>query len=398
MFINTVVRNVKMDKIYLDNAATTKVDSKVVEAMKPYFDLKYGNASSLHSFGQEAKKALEDSREVIAGALNARAKEIVFTSGGTESNNFAIKGTSFANKEKGNHIIVSKVEHDCVLESCKWLEKQGFEVSYIDVDKEGFVKIDELEKAIRDDTILVSVIHGNNEVGTINDLEKIGEVCKAKKVYFHTDACQSFTKVPIDVKEINIDLITVNSHKIHGPKGVGALFIKKGTRIEAWQHGGGHENRKRSGTENIPGIVGFAKAVEVADKAEYDKVAELRDKFIARVEKEIPKVTLNGLRQNRLQNNANLMFKGIEGEGLLIKLDDAGIKASTGSACSSKSLEPSHVLLALGIDAADAHGSIRFSFSKYNTSEEVDYTVGKLKEKVAELRSISPLWEGDNDV
>ncbi len=379
-----------MEKIYLDNAATTKVDERVLKAMLPYLEEDYGNASSLHTYGQNAKRALEESRKVIAESLNADSNEIIFTSGGTEANNFAIKGIAYANKEKGNHIIISRVEHDCVINSCKWLEKQGFEITYLDVDEEGYVRLDQLKEAIKETTILVSIIHGNNEIGTVNDLKAIKEICK--DIYLHTDACQSFTKVDLNTEYA--DLITINAHKIHGPKGVGALYIKKGTKIEPWQHGGGHENRKRSGTENIPGIVGFAKAVEIADKEEYEKIAKLRDHFIERVEKEIPEIKVNGPRENRLPNNANIIFKFIEGEGLLIKLDDSGIMASTGSACSSKSLEPSHVLLALGINAGDAHGSIRFSFSKYNTIEEVDKTVDIVKEKVQELRDISPLWGG----
>ena len=382
-------------RVYLDNAATTKVDDEVVEAMKPYFDEKYGNASSLHSYGQEAKKAVEDSREIIAKKLNADPKEIIFTSGGTESNNFAIKEIAFVNRDKGNHIITTKVEHDCILNSCKLLEKLGFEVTYLDVDEYGFVKLDELKKAIRKDTILVSIIHGNNEIGTINDLEAIGKICKENKVYFHTDACQSFTKIPIDVKKTNIDLITINAHKIHGPKGVGALFIKKGTRTDAFQHGGGQEFNLRSGTENIPGIVGFAKSVEIAE--DHEKIARLRDSLIEKIEKEIPEVKFNGSRKKRLQNNVNFIFKYIEGEALLIKLDDKGIMASTGSACSSKSLEASHVLLAIGLPPSIAHGSIRFSLSRYNTKEEIEYTIKNLKEIVAELRSISPLWS-DKDV
>jgi len=383
-------------KIYLDNAATTKVDDEIIKAMQPYFDEKYGNPSSLHTYGQEAKQALESARETIAKSINAEPSEIIFTSGGTESNNLAIKEIAFTNRDKGNHIITTKVEHDCVLNSCKLLEKLGFEVTYLNVDEEGFLKLDELKAAIKKETILVSVIHGNNEIGTINDLDAIGNICKEKNIYFHTDACQSFTKVPIDVKKTNIDLITINSHKIHGPKGVGALFIKKGTKIGAYQHGGGQEFNKRSGTENIPGIVGFAKAVEIAKKTDLNKIEKLRNLLIEKIEKEIPEVKLNGPRKKRLQNNVNFIFKFIEGEGLLIKLDDEGIMASTGSACSSKSLEPSHVLLALGISPVIAHGSIRFSLSKYNTEEEMDYTVKKLKEKVAELRSISPLWSDKN--
>ncbi len=378
-----------MKKIYLDNGASTKVEPKVVEAMLPYFTEKYGNASSLHSLGRDAKKVLEDSRKIIAKSINAKPEEIIFTSGGTESNNLAIKGIAFANKEK-NHIITTKIEHDCVLESCKWLETQGFKVTYLDVDKEGFVNPEDLEKAINEKTILVSIIHGNNEIGTIQDLAELGEVCKKHNVLFHTDACQSYTKTELDVEKFNLDLLTLNSHKIHGPKGVGTLYIKKGTKIIPWQHGGGHEFNLRSGTENIPGIVGFAEAVKLGEKKHVEYMTKLRDKLIKGVLK-IPNTRLNGPKEKRLCNNANFSFKRIEGESITGHLDLEGVSASTGSACSSKTLEPSHVLLAIGLTREEAHGSLRLTLSRFTKEEDVDYTIEKLPKIIKKLRSISPL-------
>ncbi|MDD5054335.1 MAG: cysteine desulfurase family protein, partial [Candidatus Nanoarchaeia archaeon] len=350
--------------IYLDNAASTKVDDKVLKAMKPYFSKEYANASSIHSAGEKAKKALETARKIIADSINASAEEIIFTSGGTESNNFAIKATAFANKNK-NHIITSKAEHDCVLNSCKWLQTQGFKITYLDVDEFGAVNPESIKKAITKKTGLVTIMHANNEVGTINNIEKIGKICKEKKVYFHSDACQSYTKVDIDVNKMNLDLLTINSHKIHGPKGVGALYIKKGTKINAWQSGGAHEFGLRSGTENIAGIIGFAKAVEMADKKDIEKMSKLRDYLIKKIFEEIPDVKLNGATgKDRLCNNVNISFKGIEGEGILLMLSSKGVMVSTGSACSSTSLKASHVLLAMGLKHELAHASIRFSLSK----------------------------------
>jgi cysteine desulfurase len=310
-----------------------------------------------------------------------------------------LNGVAFANKEKGNHIIVSAFDHDCVLNSAKWLGTQGFDITYIGVDNEGFVDPEKLRKAIKKETILVSIIHGNNEVGTVQDLKVLGEVCKEKNVVFHTDACQSFTKVPIDVKDINIDLITINAHKIHGPKGIGALYIKKGTKITPFFHGGGHEYKKRAGTENVPGAVGFRKAVEISEKIDFEKITKLRDHLIKRISEEIPHVTLTGPKdmEKRLCNNANFLFKFIEGEGLLMHLDIEGIAVSTGSACSSHSLEPSHVMIALGYKHEESHGSIRFTLSKYTTKEEIDYTVDKLKIAVEKLRKLSPLNENNID-
>jgi len=375
-------------KTYLDNGASTKVDPKVVEAMKPYFTEKYGNASSIHSFGRDAKRALEDSRKTIAEAINAEPEEIIFTSGGTESNNLALKGVAFSNNKK--HIITTKIEHDSILEACKWLEKRDYKVTYLDVDNKGFIDIKQLEKEINEDTLIVSIIHGSNEIGAIQDLEKIGKICKKNNVLFHTDACQSFTKTELDVKKFNLDLVTLNAHKIHGPKGVGVLYIRKGTKITPLQHGGDHEFNLRSGTENIPGIVGFAEAVKLAKDEHIEHMIKLRDKIITEVLK-IPETRLNGPKENRLCNNANFSFKKIEGESIIGSLDIKGIAASTGSACSSHSLEPSHVLLALGLSREEAHGSLRLTISRFTKEEEIDYLIKVLPSIIKRLRGISPL-------
>ncbi len=379
-------------RVYLDNGATTQVGKGVVKAMEPYFLKVYGNASSLHTFGQEAKKALEESRKIIAKKINAEPEEIIFTSGGTESDNLALKGIAFANKDKGKHIITTKIEHHAVERTCKFLESDGFKVTYLDVDKEGFINLEQLKDSITKDTILVSIIHANNEIGTIQDIESIGKLCKEKNIYFHTDTVQSLTKVPIDVKNQNITLASFSAHKIHGPKGIGALYIKKGTKIKKILDGGAQENNIRAGTENIPSIIGFAKAVEISKEDDLKRMEKLRDYFIERTLKEIPETKLNGPKKERLCNNINITFKYIEGEALLIKLDDKGIAVSTGSACSSRELKPSHVLTAIGLHPAMAHGSIRFTLSKFTTKEELDYTIKNVKEVVAELRSISPLW------
>nr|MCK4930239.1 cysteine desulfurase [Nanoarchaeota archaeon] len=381
-----------MKEIYLDNAATTKLDPKVLKAILPFFTEKYGNASSTHTKGREAKQALEKARKTIAKSIGAKPEEVVFTSGGTESNNFTLKSIAFNNKHKGNHIITTKIEHECVLRSCKWLEKQGFKITYLGVDKEGFVIPEELEKAITPKTIIVSIIHGNNEIGTIQDLTTLGEICKKHNVYFHTDACQSYTKTEINVKKQPVDLITLNAHKIHGPKGVGALYIRKGVNISAWQHGGGHEQNLRSGTENIHGIVGFAQAVKLALNNKHIKhMTRLRDKLIKEVLK-IPETTLNGPKgDKRLCNNTNFAFKRIEGEAIGGYLDLKGIASSTGSACSAKTLEPSHVLQAIGMSKADANGSLRLSLSRFTTEQEIDYVLKVLPGIVKKLRLISPL-------
>ncbi len=377
-----------MKSIYFDNAATTKVDDKVLETMLPYFAEKYGNASSQHLKGQEAKIALEKSRKIIAKSIGAKSSEIYFTSGGTESNNFALKGL-FSNNKK-NHILTTKIEHDCILNTCKWLETKGAKVTYLDVDKEGFVNLNELERAITDKTIVVSVIHGNNEIGTIQNLEAIGKICKKKNVLFHTDACQSFTKVPINVEKQNLDLVTLNSHKIHGPKGVGALYIREGTKITPLLHGGGHERKLRSSTENVSGIVGFAKAVKVSKSEYVDKMIKLRDKLIDRILK-IPNVKLNGPKENRLCNNVNISFNNVEGEAVGGYLEQKGIFTSTGSACISHSLEPSHVLKAIGLSPAQSNSSLRITISKYTTDDEVDYFLKVLPGIIKKLRRISPL-------
>jgi len=382
----------KRKEIYLDNAATTPVDEEVVKAMLPYFTEKFGNASSQHIKGQEAKRALEESREIIANSINANREEVIFTSGGTEANNFVLKGLFFANKDKGkNHIITTKIEHDCILNACKWLESQGAKITYLSVDSEGFVDLNELRDSINEKTLIVSVIHGNNEIGTIQDLEKIGKICKEKNVYFHTDACQSYTKVPIDVKKMNLDFVTLNGHKIHGPKGVGALFIRKGIPIMPLLHGGGHEFKLRSSTENIPGIVGFAKAVSIASSKNVKYMTKLRDRFIEKILK-IPNTKLNGPNgDKRLCNNINIAFNNIEGEAIGGFLDSYGISTSTGSACSSHSLEQSHVLKAIGLSPVQINTSVRFSISKNNTEEEIDYTLEILEKVVERLRKMSPI-------
>ena len=377
-----------MKQIYLDNAATTKVDDAVLKEMIPYFNEKYGNASSVHIFGQQAKEALEKSRKIIAKAINAKTSEIVFTSGGTESNNFAITGLTYANYPAKNHIITTKIDHDCVMNTCRYLEKHVAKVTYLDVDSEGFIDVKELEKAINDKTFLVSVIHGNNEIGTIQNIEEIGKTCGKKGVLFHTDACQSFTKVPIDVKKMNIDLMTLNAHKIHGPKGVGALYIKEGISIDPLLHGGGHERGFRSGTENVSGIVGFAKAVEIADNKKVKKMEELRDYFIDKVLK-IDKVKLNGPSKNRLCNNINLCIEGVEGEALGGYLENEGIYTSTGSACSSHTGAKSHVLKAIGKSDKEIASGIRISISKYTTKEELDFVLEQLEKIVKKLRKWS---------
>lgn len=383
-------------KVYLDNGATTQVREEVVKAMTPYFTNVYGNASSLHEFGRQAKKALEESRAKIAKAINAKAEEIVFTSGGTESDNLAVKGTAYANKNKGNHIITSKIEHPAILSTCKELEREGFKITYVNVDKQGIIDLKELEKNITDKTILITIMHANNEIGTIQPIDEIAEIAKKHKIIFHSDAVQSFTKVPIDVKSIGLDLMSFSAHKIHGPKGVGALYRKKGTKLSKQMYGGHHEFDKRAGTENIPGVVGFAKAVEEAIK-NVDKrikhMTELRDILIDKIIKNIPYTQLNGSKDKRLCNNVNISFNFIEGESLLMRLDMKGIAVSTGSACSSQSLTPSHVLMAIGLKHEIAHGTIRFTLSEYNTKEEIDYTVKNLIEIVKNLREISPLWE-----
>ncbi len=387
-----------MMHVYLDNGATTQVDPRVTSKIIKYMNDRYGNASSLHFKGREAKKALEKARQVVASSINARAEEIYFTSGGTEGNNLILKGVAFANRKKGNHIITTKVEHKCILESCKWLEKNGFEVTYLDVNPEGFVEIEQLKEAINDKTVLVSVIHGNNEIGTINDLKEIGRICSEKGIYFHTDACQSYTKVQTNVQEMFIDLMTMNSHKIHGPKGVGAVYIRDGVKIEGWQHGGSHESGVRAGTENISGVVGFAEAVKLALSSKHvSYMTRLRDKLIDGVLTRIPYVRLNGPKgERRICNNAHFSFRFIEGEAINGLLDDYGICSSTGSACSEKTLEPSYVLKALGLNHEMMNGSLRMTLSRFTTEEEIDYVLEVLPIVIRRLREISPFKEEQN--
>ena len=379
-------------RVYLDHAATTPVDEEVLEAMQDFFSKKFGNASSLHSWGREAREALEESREKVAKLINADANEIIFTGSGTESDNLAIKGIAY--KHRKGHVITSKIEHPAVLETCKYLEKKGFDVTYLPVDKYGLVDPKQVEEAIRDDTILISIMHANNEIGTIEPIEEIGKIAKKHGIPFHTDAVQSVGKIEVDVKKLNVDLLSMSSHKIYGPKGVGALFIKHGIKIEPILHGGGHEYGLRSSTENIAGIVGFAKACELAKKRlheDAEKMKKLRDKIIKETLK-IEESYLTGHPEKRLPNNASFYFKGIEGESLVLMLDAKGIATSTGSACSSKKLQASHVLLAIGIKPEDAHGSLRVTLGRENSEEEIDYFLEVLPQVVEELRKISPLW------
>lgn len=382
--------------IYLDNAATTAVHPEVFEAMKPYFMQYYGNPSSIYRFAGESKKAVDEAREVVADFLGVRENEIYFTAGGSESDNWALKATAEALQNKGKHIITSKIEHHAILHTCQYLEKQGYEVSYIDVDENGMIKLDELEKAIRPDTILISVMFANNEIGTIEPIKEIGEIAKKHNILFHTDAVQAYGHVPIHADELGIDMLSASGHKIQGPKGVGILYVRNSVKLGAFIHGGAQERNRRAGTHNVPGIVGFAKATELAAKnmetrAEYEK--ELRDHLIKRMLEEIPYARLNGHRTKRLSNNAHFCFRFIEGESLLIMLDGMGICGSSGSACTSGSLDPSHVLLAIGLPHEIAHGSLRLTLSDETTMEEIDYTVDSVKGIVERLRSMSPLYE-----
>jgi len=382
-------------KIYLDYAATTPVDPRVLKVMLPYFSEKFGNTMSLHSFGQEAKQALEESREVVADLIKAKPNEIIFTGSATESNNLALKGVASTRRSlsEGGHIIISQIEHPCIMESAKWLESQGFEVTRLKVDKYGLVDPDDVGKAIRKDTILVSIIHASNEIGTIQPISEIGKICKEKGVYFHTDAAQSFGKIPIDVNKMNIDLLTASSHKMYGPKGAASLFVGEGTKIEPILHGGGHESGLRSSTVNVAAIVGFAEAVKICKKEmkkENLREIKLRDKLIKGVLEKIPNSYLNGHPQKRLPNNANFWFEFVEGESMVIQLDLLGIAASTGSACSSVKLEPSHVLLAIGLKPYQAHGSLRLSLGRWTTEKEIDYVLEVLPKIIKKLRKISP--------
>lgn len=383
-------------RVYLDYAATTPMDPRILEILKEYYINKFGNPSSLHRFGIEAREKIEESRDYLLKFINGEGK-IVFTSGGTESDNLAIKGVAFAHRKKGKHIISTKIEHHAVLHTLEYLEKHGFEITLLDVDKEGFVLPESVEDAIREDTILVSVMHANNEIGTIEPIEEIGRICKEHGVLFHTDAVQSFGKLEIDVKKMNIDLLSASSHKIYGPKGVGMLYIRDGINLEPIIHGGEHEFGLRAGTENTGGIIGFAEAVKLCEQEmekERERESKLRDKLIDEILSEVECSYLNGPRKNRLSGNANLRFDFIEGESLLLYLDSQGIAVSTGSACSSKSLEPSHVLTAIGLEPHEAHGSIRVSLGRFTKEEEINYAIEKIKEGVAKLRDISPFKKG----
>jgi cysteine desulfurase len=387
-----------LKKVYLDYGSTTPVDKEVLDEMLPYFVKHYGNASSIHSYGKEAFDALEKAREKVAGIIDCNDDEIIFTSGGTESDNLAIKGVAYINKDKrktkGNHIITSAVEHPAVLETCRHLEKQGFNVKYLPVDKHGIVNPKDLEDAISENTFIVTIMYANNEIGTIEPIEELGKITKKHDVLFHTDAVQALTKVPINLKKLNIDLLSVSAHKIYGPKGVGALYVKKGVKLEPIAHGGGHEKGMRSSTHNTPGIVGLGKACEIGKKRmkqDTTYMKFLRDLLIKNV-LEIEESYLNGHPEKRLANNAHFRFTAVEGESLNLMLDNKGIAASTGSACASKKLQASHVLLAIGLKPEDAHGSIRLTLGKYTAKEEIEYVSDALPGIVKNLRKMSPLW------
>ncbi|MCI5918275.1 MAG: cysteine desulfurase NifS [Roseburia sp.] len=382
--------------IYFDNAATTQVYPEVFEEMKPYFTEYYGNPSSIYSFAGESKKAVDHARKSVADLINAKTDDIYFTGGGSESDNWALKATAEAYASKGKHIITSTIEHHAVLHTCAYLEKKGFEITYVGVDENGVIKLDELKAAIRPDTILISVMAANNEIGTIEPIAEIGKIAHEHGILFHTDAVQAFGHIPIDVETMNIDMLSASGHKINGPKGIGVMYIRKGVKILSFIHGGAQERKRRAGTHNVPGIVGIGKAAELAknnmeQRSEYE--TKLRDYFISRIENEIPYAKLNGDRVKRLPNNINFSFEFIEGESMLILLDQKGICASSGSACTSGSLDPSHVLLAIGLPHEKAHGSLRLTISEKNTKEEVDFTVDELKKIIERLRGMSPLYE-----
>jgi cysteine desulfurase len=380
----------------MDHAATTPVDPQVVEAMVPYFTRYFGNASSLHSFGREAYDALERARTNVARLIRAEKEEIIFTAGGTESDNMAIKGIAFRNRSKGKHIITSPIEHPAVIETCSYLERAGFRITYLPVDKHGLVDLFELEKAITKETILITIQHANNEIGTIQDIEAIGKIAQEKDVPFHTDAVQSVGKIPIDVNRAHVSLLSMASHKFHGPKGVGALYVRKGVALEPVIHGGGQEKGLRSSTENVPGIVGLGRAAEVAYERmipDAERMSTMRNRIITHVLSEIPLSYLNGHPTQRLPNNAHFRFDGVEGESLILSLDGKGIAASTGSACSSKKLRPSAVLMAIGLNEVQAHGSLRLTLGRENTEEEASYVLDVLPEVVSKMRAISPLWQ-----
>lgn len=382
--------------IYLDNAATTQVYPEVLEAMLPYFTEYYGNPSAIYTFGEEGRRAVDKARRTVAELIHAKPEEIYFTGGGSESDNWALKATAEAYASKGKHIITSAIEHHAVLHTCAYLEKKGYEITYINVDENGKIKLDELKAAIRPDTILISVMTANNEIGVIQPVAEIGKIAHEHGVLFHTDAVQAFGHIPLDVEEMHIDMLSASGHKINGPKGIGAMYIRKGVKILSFIHGGAQERKRRAGTHNVPGIVGLGKAAELAKNNMAERSAretELREYLIERVLKEIPYTRLNGDRTDRLPNNVNFCFRFIEGESLLILLDQAGICGSSGSACTSGSLDPSHVLLAIGLPHEIAHGSLRLTLSEKNTREEIDYTVEELKKIIERLRGMSPLYE-----
>ncbi|MGQ9631163.1 MAG: cysteine desulfurase NifS [bacterium] len=385
-----------MKRVYMDHNATTATHPEVLKAMLPYFGEIYGNASSFHGFGMEANKALEDSREMVAKVWNASPREIYFTSGGTESDNAAIKGVAFANQDRGKHIITSSIEHHAVLHTCQYLQKRfGFDVTYLPVDGEGFVDPDDLRRAIRKDTILISIMHANNETGVIQPIEEIGRIAKENGIPFHSDAVQTTGKIPIDVNALNVDLLSASGHKLYGPKGVGALYIRRGVRIDTFMHGGHQERGKRAGTYNTPGIVGMAKAVEIALRdmdEESRKMRELTEKLYEGLRDRIPHIRLNGSLKNRLPNTINVSIEYVEGESMILNLDMKGVAVSTGSACTSGSLEPSHVLVAMGVPPEVAHGSLRFSLGRENTLEDVNYVLEVLPPIVEKLRAMSPLY------
>ncbi len=381
--------------IYLDNAATTRTAPEVVDAMLPYFTEYYGNASTVYDLGAKSKEAISKARETIAGALGAEENEIYFTAGGSESDNWALKATAEAYKDKGNHIITSKIEHHAILHTCEYLEKNGFEVTYLDVDENGVIKLDQLKAAIRPTTILISIMFANNEIGTIEPIAEVGKIAKEHGILFHTDAVQAFGQVSINVDEMHIDMLSASGHKLNGPKGIGFLYIRKGVKIRSFIHGGAQERKRRAGTENVPGIVGLGKATELAlasMKERTDKERELRDYMMTRILKEVPFTRVNGSRTSRLPNNVNFCFQFIEGESLLIMLDMDGICGSSGSACTSGSLDPSHVLLAIGLPHEIAHGSLRLTLGADTTKEDIDFTIESIKRIVAQLREMSPLY------
>ncbi len=390
-----------MDSVYLDNAATTAVSPEVLEAMLPYFTQHYGNPSSVHGTGRDARKAVENARRQVAAALNAQPSEIYFTAGGSESDNWALKGVAFANRKKGSHIITTAIEHHAILHTCAWLEKQGFSVTYLPVDGEGRVDPAAVEAAIREDTILISVMAANNEIGTLQPIGEIGRIARAHKVLFHTDAVQAVGAIPLDVQALNVDLLSLSGHKFHGPKGIGALYIRRGTRLDSLVHGGAQERGQRAGTENLPGIVGLGKAIEIAarDLAENAaRITALRDRLMDGILAAIPDVRVNGSRTHRLPNNVNVSVRYIEGESMLLRLDLAGIAASSGSACTSGSLDPSHVLLAIGLPHEVAHGSLRMTLSSDTTQADIDRVLEVLPGIVADLRSMSVLNAGTSTV